>query len=40
MKGKHRYIIYAPNEDATAIEIKKIGPIEETFEDMKNSIEP
>ena len=40
MKGKHRYIIYLPNDDGTSIDIKEIGDIEKTFEDMKNAIEP
>ena len=40
MKGKHRYIIYVPNDDGTAIEIKEIGDIDKTFEDMKNAMEP
>ena len=40
MKGKHRYIIYKPNDDGTSILIDKIGPIDETFEDFKNSIQP
>lgn len=40
MKGKHRYIIYVPNDDGTTIEIKEIGDIDKTFEDMKNAMEP
>ena len=40
MKGKYRYIIYKPSEDSSAIEIQKIGDIEETFQDFKDSVEP
>ena len=40
MKGKHRYIIYVPNDEGTSIEIKEIGDIEKTFDDMKNAMEP
>jgi len=40
MKGKSRYVIYTPSDDGTAIEIKEIGDMDKTFDDMKNSIEP
>lgn len=39
LKRKHRYIVYKPSEDGTAVEVEKIGAREESFDDFKNSVE-
>jgi len=40
MKRKTRYIIYKPNDDCSAVEIEKVGGIDETWDDFLGSVNP
>jgi len=40
MKRNHRYIIYKPNDDCSAVEIQEAGEPEKGFEDFKNALDP
>lgn len=40
LRRKSRYMIIAPNDDCSAMEIEKVGERDETWDDFKNSVDP